>query len=130
MRYHTLTIAMLLVLNTPVFAELKQGITTTEIIQSANSQSCLDLQAVGECYWLDCDEKTCKVKVSIKIKHYIPETVVSAYSDTGSNPWREVAIMSQPIAGAEGGGSMIKTSKGRDNKVRFKNVDVVGHPVV
>ncbi len=128
MKYQTLTVAMLLLLNSPLFAE--QGITTSEIIQSANSQRCLDLQAVGECYWLDCDEKTCKVKVSIKIKHYIPETVVSTYSETGSSPWGEVAIMSQPIAGAEGGGTMIKTSKGRDNKVRFKNVDVIGHPAV
>lgn len=103
------------------------NINTVQIAESAASTSCMEWAPVGVCLWLQCD-LTCKVKTSVKVRHYIPETVVSSYADTGSNPWQEVSPMSLPLPSAEGGGGMIKTTAGRDNKAKFKNADVIGHP--
>lgn len=103
------------------------GTNTAEITSSAVSPSCMQWTPVGVCFWLECD-MSCKIKTSVKVRHFIPEVVVSSYADTGSNPWQEVASMSSPMAGAEGGGGMIKTIEGKDNKAKFKNADVIGHP--
>lgn len=103
------------------------NINTLQIAESATSTSCMEWTPVGVCLWLQCD-LTCKVKTSVKVRHYIPETVVSSYADTGNNPWQEVSPMSMSLPGAEGGGGMIKTTAGRDNKAKFKNADVIGHP--
>lgn len=103
------------------------GTNTVEITTSAMSPSCMQWTPVGVCFWLECD-MSCKVKTSVKVRHYIPEVVVSSYADTGSNPWQEVAPMSPSLPGAEGGGGMIKTTQGKDNKAKFKNADVIGHP--
>lgn len=83
---------------------------------------------VGICYWLLCTPFGCKVKTSPKVRHFIPELVVSSYSTTGSNPWSEMATLSSPIAGSEGGGNLITPSPLRNNLPRFKNVDGIGHP--
>jgi len=54
--------------------------------------------------------------------------VVSSYVTTGNNPWTEMATLSSPINGAEGGGNLITPNTRRDNLPRFKNVDGIGHP--
>ncbi len=104
------------------------GTNTAEITSSAISPSCMQWTPVGVCFWLLCVGPKCSIKTSVKVRHFVPEVVVSSYADTGSNPWQEVAPMSPPMAGAEGGGGMIKTTEGRDNKAKFKNADVIGHP--
>ena len=32
----------------------------------------------------------CSVRTSVKVRHCIPDAVVSSYSNTGENPWIEV----------------------------------------
>ena len=64
----------------------------------------------------------------MKVRHFIPELVVSSYATTGNNPWTEMAALSSPISGAEGGGNLITPNTHRDNLPRFKNVDGIGHP--
>lgn len=68
------------------------------------------------------------MKTSTKVRHFIPELVVSSYATTGANPWTEMAALSSPISGAEGGGNLITPNTLRDNLPRFKNVDAIGHP--
>ena len=68
------------------------------------------------------------MKTSPKVRHFIPELVVSSYSDTGGNPWGEVSALSMPTPASQGGGNLITPSKQRDNLPRFKNVDGIGHP--
>lgn len=70
----------------------------------------------------------CTVKTSTKVRHFIPELVVSSYATTGNNPWTEMAALSSPISGAEGGGNLITPNTRRDNLPHFKNVDGIGHP--
>ncbi|GAB5337091.1 TIGR03756 family integrating conjugative element protein [Pseudomonas fluorescens] len=54
--------------------------------------------------------------------------MVSSYATTGNNPWTEMATLSSPISGAEGGGNLITPNTQRDNLPRFKIVDGIGHP--
>lgn len=83
---------------------------------------------VGICYWLLCTSFGCKIRTSTKVRHFVPELVVSSYATTGHNPWSEMAPLSSPVPGAEGGGNLITPSAKRDNLPRFKNVDAIGHP--
>ena len=104
------------------------ALNTGSITSSVLSPSCLEYRIVGICFWLLCTPFGCTVKTSTKVRHFIPELVVSSYATTGSNPWTEMAALSSPISGAEGGGDLITPNTQRDNLPRFKNVDGIGHP--
>jgi integrating conjugative element protein (TIGR03756 family) len=104
------------------------ALDSASIMASALSPSCLEYRVVGLCFWLFCTPLGCKVRTSTKVRHFIPELVVSSYATTGDNPWTEMAALSSPIRGAEGGGNLITPNTRRDNLPRFKNVDGIGHP--
>jgi integrating conjugative element protein (TIGR03756 family) len=112
-----------LALPLPAFA-----LNTASIASSVLSSNCLEYKVVGVCFWLFCTSTGCDVRTSVKVRHFIPELVVSSYATTGSNPWIEMASLSSPIVGAEGGGNLITPSTRRDNLPRFKNTDAIGHP--
>ena len=98
------------------------------LAQSVLSTDCLEYRVVGVCFWLFCTNYSCDVRTSVKVRHFIPELVVSSYATTGENPWAEMAGLSAPASGAEGGGNLITPNTRRDNLPRFKNVDALGHP--
>lgn len=102
------------------------AVNTGQIIAATANMDCMEWSVVGACFWLKC--YPCKVRTSMKVKHYIPEVVVSSYANTGANPWSEMASLSKAKSGAEGGGNMITPNKKNDNLPRFKNADVIGHP--
>lgn len=104
------------------------ALDTASITSSVLSPNCLAYRVVGICFWLLCTPFGCTVKTSTKVRHFIPELVVSSYANTGNNPWAEMAALSSPISGAEGGGNLITPNTRRDNLPRFKNVDGIGHP--
>jgi integrating conjugative element protein (TIGR03756 family) len=104
------------------------ALDTGSITSSVLSPNCLAYRVVGICFWLLCTPFGCKVKTSTKVRHFIPELVVSSYATTGNNPWTEMATLSSPISGAEGGGNLITPNTLRNNLPRFKNVDGIGHP--
>ena len=104
------------------------ALDTGSITSSVLSPNCLAYRVVGICFWLLCTPFGCTVKTSTKVRHFIPELVVSSYATTGNNPWTEMATLSSPISGAEGGGNLITPNTQRDNLPRFKNVDGIGHP--
>ena len=104
------------------------ALDTGSITSSVLSPNCLAYRVVGICYWLLCTPFGCTVKTSTKVRHFIPELVVSSYATTGNNPWTEMASLSSPISGAEGGGNLITPNTQRNNLPRFKNVDGIGHP--
>lgn len=110
-------------LSAPAFA-----LQSATIIQSAVSPDCLEYRVVGICYWLFCTSFGCEVKTSTKVRHFIPEAVVSSYGVTGQNPWDEVASYSLPNAAAQDGGSGTTNDKRENEMSIFKNVDVIGHP--
>jgi integrating conjugative element protein (TIGR03756 family) len=104
------------------------ALDTVSITSSVLSPNCLEYRVVGICFWLLCTPFGCTVKTSTKVRHFIPELVVSSYATTGNNPWTEMTTLSAPISGAEGGGNLITPNARRDNLPRFKNVDGIGHP--
>ncbi|RCQ56944.1 TIGR03756 family integrating conjugative element protein, partial [Escherichia coli] len=82
-----------------------RAITTPEIAVSALTPDCVNYRVVGLCYWLYCTPFGCTVRTSVKVSHFRPDLVVSAYSNTGQNPWAEMTLLSPPLPGiAEGGG--------------------------
>lgn len=110
-----------------------KAITTPEIVESVLSEDCLDYGVLGLCVWLDCDVG-CRINTSIKIRHFIPELVVSSYENTGQNPWTDlntvVSAVTSVADNALGGGQ--NADHGADPRfhqnLRFKNVDAIGHP--
>lgn len=106
-----------------------RAITTPEIAASALSPDCVHYRVVGQCYWLNCTPLGCSVRTSVKVSHFRPDLVVSAYSLTGQNPWTEMSLPSPPIPGiAEGGGDTNPRSANQHSKIRFKNADAIGFP--
>lgn len=105
------------------------AITTPEIATSALSPECVKYRVIGICYWLFCTPFGCSVRTSMKVRHFRPDLVVSAYSNTGQNPWTEMSPLSPPLPGiAQQGGDTNPRSIGQHSKVRFKNADAIGFP--
>ena len=121
-KLHPLVLSILLASGSSV------ALDTGNVTASVLSPDCLEYRVVGICFWLLCTPFGCTVKTSTKVRHFIPELVVSSYATTGANPWTEMAALSSPISGAEGGGNLITPNTQRDNLPRFKNVDAIGHP--
>ena len=104
------------------------ALNTATIVSSTLSPSCLEYRVVGICYWLLCTPFGCSVRTSTKVRHYIPDAVVSSYSNTGENPWIEVRAMSAPNVTAQAGGDGTTNHDNESNMTKFKNADVIGHP--
>ncbi|MFB1118448.1 TIGR03756 family integrating conjugative element protein [Dickeya dadantii] len=104
------------------------ALSTVAIISSSLSPDCLEYRVTGICYWLLCTPFGCSVRTSVKVRHYVPDAVVSSYGNTGENPWIEVRAMSMPNTTAQGGGDGTSNHGNEDNLSRFRNADVIGHP--
>lgn len=76
------------------------AINSTAIVSYSLSFQCLEYKA---CYWLRCGQHGCKVKTSDKVRHYVPDAVVSSYANTGSNPWTEMSALGAPNPLAQAG---------------------------
>jgi integrating conjugative element protein (TIGR03756 family) len=104
------------------------AIDSLTITSSALSPDCLSYRVTGICFWLFCSINGCDVRTSVKVRHYVPDAVVSSYSNTGANPWDDVAFMSPPNASARQGGDATTNERHENNLAKFRNADVVGHP--
>lgn len=104
------------------------AIDSARIVASALSPDCLAYRVIGVCFWLACSGLSCEVRTSAKVHHYVPDAVVSSYSDTGRNPWVEVAAMSPSNTTARAGGDGTTNERHENNLSKFKNADVIGHP--
>ena len=101
----------------------QSSLNTASIMASSASTSCLDYKVIGTCFWLFCTKFGCKIRTSTKIKHYIPEVVVSSYNHQAQNPWMEMNFLSNGVKGGD------YQSPHKDyTQATFKNVDVIGHP--
>jgi len=104
------------------------ALTTATIAGSTLSPDCLSYRVRGICYWLRCTLYSCSVETSVKVAHYVPDAVVSSYTNTGENPWLEMRSLSPPNASAQGGGDGTTNEEHENNLAKFKNADVIGHP--
>lgn len=104
------------------------AITSAAIISSSGSPTCLEYKVVGICYWLLCTNFGCQVKTSTKVRHYVPDAVVSAYANTGENPWMEMSSLGSPNSAAQAGNDGTTNHNAENNITKFKEADVIGHP--
>ncbi|WP_296180326.1 TIGR03756 family integrating conjugative element protein [Pseudomonas sp. UBA1879] len=104
------------------------AITSAAIISSTLSPQCLEYKVVGICYWLLCTPLGCKIKTSTKVRHYVPDAVVAAYSNTGASPWVEMSGLGAANADAQAGGDGTTNHQNENNVIKFKEADVIGHP--
>ncbi|MGV8399280.1 TIGR03756 family integrating conjugative element protein [Pseudomonas aeruginosa] len=104
------------------------ALDTISISASSLSPNCLDYRVVGICYWLQCGLGGCRVRTSVKVRHYIPDAVVSSYANTGENPWVELRLLSTANPTAQGGGDGTTNQGNENNLAKFRNADVIGHP--
>src|SRR5687767_6799444 len=80
------------------------AVDTGSIMSATLSPACLDYRVVGICSWLQCTPFGCDVRTSVKVRHFVPDAVVSSYANTGDNPWAEIAFLSPANASAVSGG--------------------------
>ncbi|GKS92257.1 TIGR03756 family integrating conjugative element protein [Acidovorax sp. SUPP2539] len=122
-RLRAATFGVLFAATVPSYA-----LDTATIVASAFSPDCFAYRVSGICYWLYCTWSGCTVRTSVKVRHYVPDAVVSSYSNTGVNPWVEVRAMSVPNPSAQAGGDGTTNQSHENNLAKFKNSDVIGHP--
>lgn len=104
--------------------------------------SCLHYQIVGICFWLNCSSGTCQVDTTNRIEHLLPDAVVSVYRGNGMNPWQFANTIVDPLA-YQLGQAQVKsltsfdmgygnenTNSPNDTDTHFKEVDVIGNPVI
>ncbi|MDN8600318.1 TIGR03756 family integrating conjugative element protein [Citrobacter sp. S2-9] len=123
MRIHRYLSLSWLAVSLPVLA-----ITTPQIIASSLSAECLQYRVVGICYWLLCTPFGCTVRTSVKVKHNIPELVVSSYSAPGDNPWTEMSVTDAAAGGILNGGDTNPRITNSKTKIRYKDTAAIGHP--
>jgi integrating conjugative element protein (TIGR03756 family) len=104
------------------------AIDTVTILSSVLSPDCLAYRVAGLCFWLQCSIVGCSLQTSVRVQHYVPDAVVSSYSNTGENPWAEMRLLSPPNPTAEAGGDGTTNEDHENNLAKFKNADVIGHP--
>ena len=122
-------------------------ITTPQIVAqtTAGALTCMRWMPIGLCFWLRCSWTGCSVRTSLKVGHYNPDLVVSAYNELGGNPWAEIratlglaqkaaatgllgTLLPVPIDSA--GNRTEGSSEQRDHKnMVFREADAIGHPM-
>jgi integrating conjugative element protein (TIGR03756 family) len=122
-------------------------ITTPDIVAqtTAATFACMRWMPVGMCFWLRCSSTGCRVRTALKVGHYNPDLVVSAYNELGGNPWAEIratlglaqraaasgllgALLPVPIDSA--GNRTEGTGDRRDHRnLVFRETDAIGHPL-
>ena len=119
-------VSLALICNLPFSASA--SINSAAIVASSLSPQCLEYKVVGICYWLMCTTFGCKVRTSTKVRHYVPDAVVSAYSNTGVNPWTEMSMLGTPTPQSQAGNDATTNHAGENAALKFKETDVIGHP--
>ena len=98
----------------------------------------------GVCFWLHCTVTGCSVRTSIKVGHYNPDLVVSAYNELGGNPWAEIRAtlgLAQQAAATgllgsllpipvDSAGNRTEGTAARDHQnLIYRETDAIGHPL-
>lgn len=140
-------LVLCLALSQPALA--LETVNSATLSAAALAPSCLRYRIVGSCFYLSCGFFSCSIKVSVKVAHFNPDVVVSAYNSlapsidpTAGNPWTEAKLLTGSIetvsagslsgllGGIDGliptGGTM---SHGMHQNLLFKEADAFGHPL-
>ncbi|MDZ7753231.1 MAG: TIGR03756 family integrating conjugative element protein [Gammaproteobacteria bacterium] len=145
-RYRITPLLLVLLLQVPLMTHAAT-ITTPGIVAqtTAGALTCMRWMPVGLCFWLRCGWRGCRVRTSLKVGHYNPDLVVSAYNELGGNPWAEIraslglaqkaaatgllgSLLPVPIDSAGNRTEGRSEPRGHKNMV-FRETDAIGHPM-
>ena len=121
-------------------------ITSPQIITQTTTAalSCMQWMPTGVCFWLHCTLTGCSVRTSIKVGHFNPDLVVSAYNELGGNPWAEIRAtlgLAQQAAATgllgsllpipvDSAGNRTEGTAARDHQnLIYRETDAIGHPL-
>jgi integrating conjugative element protein (TIGR03756 family) len=103
---------------------------------------CLHYRITGLCYWLDWGAHGPEVSTTLKVRHYLPDAVVSVYPALGRNAWEFAnTVIDKPASrignvvvqrathNAIGWGQHASASV-TDNNTYFYEVDIIGNPAL
>lgn len=137
---HRRRLAGALLLGCSLVPVAEASLSTATLVASAASPSCISWRISGICYWLKCGWGGCRIRTSVRVSHFIPQAVVSAYHAPGENPWREMSLVSGAAGGIEnavtgvlsgvsagGGNSEQKFEAKRKTALHFFYADAIGH---
>lgn len=103
----------------------------------AQMPSCISYEVRGVCFWLYCTLFSCKVRTSLKVRHYVPDVIVSTYNDIGSHPWSDIAKPLSESLGAVGAimagiplqDASANNARHRKEDISYKSADAIGNPM-
>lgn len=110
---------------------IAETFSTVDVARRSLQSNCLDWKVVGVCLWLHCKYGRCRINTTPRVRHYLPDLVFTAYDQTGAPPWMELRTLlhlNPHPGGLLQGGSFPSTDASDGHILRFKEVDVVGHP--
>ena len=124
-------------------ASVKEGLTTDQIFLKTTKAlpKCLSYRLLGTCLWIVQDGINTRLKMTPKVRHFIPELVVSVYPDSRLHPWYEIRKTQEKIiskvatsytkkrTGLILGGYNQSALPEGDSHLRFKEVHIVGYPI-
>ncbi len=76
---HRRRLAGALLLGCSLVPVAEASLSTATLVASAASPSCISWRISGICYWLKCGWGGCRIRTSVRVSHFIPQAVVSAY---------------------------------------------------
>ncbi len=124
-----------------------ETISTAQILQRtlAAASACVNWRWIGNCLRLECDLLGCDVQTSPKVRHYLPDLLVTVHRTPADQPWIEMrrtlsvpqsavlrsfaAAMSSNRFVGSGGDVSVSTEYAGNADVRFFEANVFGHPL-
>lgn len=119
-------------------------ISTIDVITDTfkGTSNCLHYKVVGMCFWFRCQLSGCGIETTLKLDHYLPDIVISVYTQPDNNPWDFAKVTIDPIA-YQAGKAEVKSAthfnmadghshenSSRDVNNHFHEVDVIGNPAL
>ncbi|BBP46322.1 integrating conjugative element protein [Thiosulfatimonas sediminis] len=125
-------VAAMLISLVPFHAAKSEDFNMLNVIQSALNLECMDYCFTGTCFHLKCSLFSgCKTWVSPKVKHNLPDLLVTVYDELDEQPFTEYrAIQSNLLSMLDDGegANLMQGNKLESSQIRFKNTSVIGHP--
>ncbi len=124
-----------------------ESISTAQILQRTltAASTCMNWRWIGNCFWSECDLLGCDVQPSPKVRHFLPDLLVTVHRTPTDQPWIEMrrtlsvpqSAVLRSFAGAmssnrfvgSGGDVSVSTDHAGNADVRFYEASVFGHPL-
>lgn len=94
------------------------------------SKKCLRFCITGACLRLNCLLGICQISASPRIRHRLPDLIVSSWNRAG-HPWSELSPLMRQLIRQAGlsSGTLPTASRPTGRRAEFREADVVGNPL-